>query len=85
MVGVEGIFGGVVKCIEIGKNINGESILLGWYWYWEMKVRGVNGIRDFSSFSCKWWILGVVWFDLCSVVVNVLSILFGEYVCKNEI
>ncbi|KAF1866252.1 hypothetical protein Lal_00024255 [Lupinus albus] len=28
-VGAEGISGGAVKCVEIGKNTNGESILLG--------------------------------------------------------
>ncbi|KMT00857.1 hypothetical protein BVRB_9g221310 [Beta vulgaris subsp. vulgaris] len=29
MVGAKGISGGVVKCVEIGKNTNGESTLLG--------------------------------------------------------
>ncbi|KAK7325455.1 hypothetical protein VNO80_34459 [Phaseolus coccineus] len=28
-VGAEGISGGAVKCVEIGKNTNGESTLLG--------------------------------------------------------
>jgi hypothetical protein len=28
-VGVEGIFGGMVNCVKIGKNTNGESTLLG--------------------------------------------------------
>lgn len=39
----EGIFGGAVKCIEIRKNTNSESTLLGRHWHWEMKVRGTNG------------------------------------------
>lgn len=60
MVGVEGIFSVVVKCVDIRKNIGGESVLLDYYWYWEVKVRVVKGIRYFCSFSCKWWILGVV-------------------------
>ena len=30
-VGVEGILGEAVKCIDIGKNTNGESTLLGRY------------------------------------------------------
>ncbi len=29
MVRAEGISGGAVKCIEIGKNTNGENTLLG--------------------------------------------------------
>ncbi len=29
MVGVEGIPGVVVKCVDIGKNISGEGVLLG--------------------------------------------------------
>ncbi|XVF41694.1 hypothetical protein PTKIN_Ptkin01aG0300400 [Pterospermum kingtungense] len=29
MVGAEGISGGAMKCLEIGKNTNGESTLLG--------------------------------------------------------
>jgi hypothetical protein len=31
MVEVEGISSGVVKCVDIGKNTDGESILLGYY------------------------------------------------------
>ena len=80
----QGISGGAVKCVEIGKNTNGESTLLGRHWHWETKARGANGIRYPSSPSRKRWILGAVRIDPCSAVANVLSIPPGEYVRKNE-
>ena len=39
---------------------------------------GVNGIRYFGSLCCKFWVLGIGGFNFFSVVVNVLSVLFGE-------
>lgn len=37
VLGVEGLPGGAVKCLEIGKNTNDESTLqslLGCHWHW---------------------------------------------------
>ncbi len=31
IVGVEGISSGAVKCVDIGKNTDGEGTLLGYY------------------------------------------------------
>ncbi len=45
MVGVEGISGGAVNCVEIEKNTNDESIMLGQHWHWEMKASEKNGIN----------------------------------------
>lgn len=80
-----GIFGVEVKFVDIGRNISGEGGNLGWYWCWDVKVWGVNRIRYFGSLCCKWWVLGVGGIDFFSIVVNVLSVLFGEYGCKVKI
>ncbi|KAG9438706.1 hypothetical protein H6P81_021365 [Aristolochia fimbriata] len=55
----EGTSGGAVKCVEIGKNTNGESTC----WadtdtHRETKARGANGIRYPSSPCRKRWIPG---------------------------
>jgi hypothetical protein len=56
---VNGIFSEAVKCVDIKRNINGESNLLGHYQHLETKARGANGIRYPSSPSCKLWILKI--------------------------
>lgn len=80
-----GILCVVVKCVDIWRNISGEGGFLVCNWCWGLKVWGVNRIRYFGSLCCKWWVLSVGGFLFFSVVVNVLSILFGEYDCKVEI
>ena len=40
--------------------------------------------RHRCKVSVSRWILGVVCIDLCSAIANVLSILPGKYVHKNE-
>ena len=50
-----------------------------------MKVRVVNGIRDFGSFSCKWCEFSVGGFEFIGIEVNVISLLFGDYGCKVKI
>ena len=85
MVEAIGISGVVVKCVDIWKNVKGEGRFLGRYWCWDVKVRGVNRIRYFGSFSCKWCRLGVGGIDFFCVDVNVLSLLLGEYGCKVKI
>ena len=84
MVEVEGISSGVVKCVDIGKNTDGESILLGYYWHWETKAKVANGIRYPSSLSCKRWVLNIARIDPCGVKANALSIPPGEYARKGE-
>ena len=59
MLGVKGIFLGVVKCRDKKKKTESEGILLGQYWHWDTKVKVANGIRYPSSLNCKRWILGI--------------------------
>jgi hypothetical protein len=73
-----------VKCVDIGKNTDGEGTLLGYYWHSETKARVANGIRYPSSPSRKLWILDVEQIDLCSIKANALSIPPGKYARKSE-
>ena len=84
LIEVKGISREAVKCVDIGKNTNSEGTLLGYYWHWETKARGANGIRYPGSPSCKRWILDIVYFRIYSVVANALSIPPGEYARKGE-
>ena len=84
MVKVKGISSGAVKCVDIGKNTDGEGTLLGYYWHSETKARVANGIRYPSSPSRKQWILDVEQIDLCSIKANALSIPPGKYARKSE-
>ena len=81
MVGVKGIPSVAVKCVDIGKNTDGESTLLGQYWHWETRAKGANGIRYPGSLSRKRWILSGT---EGTAKVNTLSIPPGEYACKSE-
>jgi hypothetical protein len=84
MVEVKGISSGAVKCVDIGKNTDGEGILLDPNWHSETKARVANGIRYPSSPSSKRWILDVARINPCSVKANALSIPPGKYARKSE-
>ncbi len=74
-----------MKCVEIGKNIGGESVLLGCIWHSGTKARGAKGIRYPCSPSRKRWILGVACIDPSRAEANALSIPPGEYARKCEL
>ena len=73
-----------VKCIDIGKNTGGEGGLLVWYWRWDTKARGANGIRYPGSPGRKRWALGAGGIDPFRVAANALSAPPGEYGRKAE-
>ena len=74
-----GIPGVAVKCVDIGRNISGESGFLDQHRRSGTKAWGANRIRYPGSPRRKRWVLGVGGVDSIRAEANALSTPPGEY------
>ena len=82
--GVHGISGGAVKCVDIGRNTNGESKSLDHHRRSSTKAGGSNRIRYPGSPSCKRCTLDMGGIDPSRADANALNEPPGEYGRKVE-